>query len=131
MSLVVKLGATLTGGTDTTFTSAGLSAGGKASFVAPSHSRLEPRMVDIMVTPAKSSAGQPGTARSGLKIALASRTTESGCCGAQEGTVIIDVGCRWPLSQPETVVDDALSYLRGLVYTQEFADAFKKGILPA
>lgn len=131
MSLVVKLGATLTGGTDTTLTSAGLSAGGKASFVAPDSTRLEPRLVDFLVKAPVTTQNQPGVARSGLKVSFASRMQASGCCDVQAGNVIVDLDFRWPLSQPETVVDDAIAYLKALVYTQEFADAVKKGILPS
>lgn len=131
MSLNVTIGATLTGGSTVTLASAGLSANGKASFVTPDHTQLEPRMVDFLVTPPAPSKTDPGQARSGLKIAFASRTTEEGCCTVQAGTVICDVGMRWPLSQPDTIVDDVISYLKGLVYTQAFADAIKKGILPS
>lgn len=130
MALVVKLGATLTGGTDTTLTPAGLSASGKMSFVAPDSSQLEPRRIDLMVTPPTTTKTDPGVARSGLKLSYASRTSEEGCCTVQQGSVIVDVGFRWPISQPETVVDDALAMLKALVYTQAFADTIKKGILP-
>jgi hypothetical protein len=44
--------------------------------------------------------------------------------------VIIDVGFRWPLSQPESLVDDAIKYLQALVFTSAFVDACKKGTLP-
>jgi hypothetical protein len=131
MSLTVLLGATLTGGVSTVLASSGLSAGGKASFVAPDHTLLEPRVVDIFVTKPTTTTADPGVARSGLKVAYASRTTESGCCNVNAGTIIADVAFRWPLSQPEAVVDDAIAMLRALVYTQEFADAIKSGILPS
>lgn len=131
MSVTVKIGATLTGGADVVLASAGLSAGGKSSFITPDHTRLNPQVVDFLVTPATTTKDDPGTARSGVKIAFANRVQGEGCCTVSPGTVIIDVGTRWPLSQPEELVDDALAMLRGLVYTQAFADAFKKGILPA
>lgn len=131
MSLVVKLGATLTGGTDTTLVSAGLSAGGKASFVAPGHTQLTPHMVDLMVTAPTVTKTDSGVARSGIKVSYASRTAEEGCCTVQLGSVIFDVSARWPLSQPESVIDDALAMLKALVYTQAFADSIKQGILPS
>lgn len=130
MSITVKVGATLTGGSDVVLASAGLSAGGKASFVTPTHTLLEPEAIDIFVTPPTTSKDDPGTARSGLKVSYASRTTDEGCCTTKAGTVIIDVGVRWPLSQPDTVVDDAIAMLRGLVYNTAFVNAVKLGVLP-
>lgn len=133
MSLTVKVGATLTGGSDVVLSSAGLSAGGKVSFITPDSTRLTPEQVDIFVSGPGTSGNKNdlGTARTGFKIAFASRVTEEGCCTPAAGVVIADFGFRWPLSQPEAVVDDVIALLRGLVYTTAFADAVKKGILPS
>jgi hypothetical protein len=131
MSITVKVGATLTGGTDVVLSAAGLSAGGKASFVTPDHSRLEPRLVDFVVKAPTTTKNDPGVARTDLKIAFANRLQEEGCCTVQAGTVIVDASVRWPLGQPESLVDDVIALFRGLVYTAEFADAVKKGLLPA
>jgi hypothetical protein len=120
----------MTGGATVVLTAAGLYAGGKASFTTPNHSRLEPQVIDFLVTPANTTPTSPGTARSGLKISLANRVETEGCCDVQAGTVIIDVGLRWPLSQPESVVDDAVAYLQALVFNTAFVDALKKGVLP-
>jgi hypothetical protein len=128
--MLVKIGATLTGGSDVTLSPAGLSAGGKATYTTPDHTRLSPEVVDFLVTAPTSSKNDPGVARSGLKISYASRSQEEGCCSVSLGTVIIDVGFRWPLGQPEAVVDDAIAMLKGLVYTAAFSDALKKGVLP-
>lgn len=123
-------GGTLTGGATMVLTPAGLYAGGKASFTTPSHTRLTPQVVDFLVTQASTTKNDAGTARSGLKIALANRVESEGCCDVQSGTVIIDVGLRWPLSQPEAIVDDAISLLQALVFNTAFVDALKKGVLP-
>jgi hypothetical protein len=131
MSLTVKIGATLTGGSDVVLSSAGLSAGGKVSFVTPDSTRLTPEQVDIFVTGPTANKNDPGVARTGFKIAFASRVTDEGCCTPSAGVVIFDGSIRWPLSQPETVVDDVIAMIRGLVYTTAFADACKKGILPS
>lgn len=124
------LGATLTGGTSTTLSPSGLSAGGKSSFTGPGHSRLEPQTVDFLVKAPVTNSKDAGVARSGLKIAFANRAESEGCCNVVPGTIIVDVDFRWPLSQPESIVDDAIAYLRGIVYTTQFADAIKKGVLP-
>lgn len=130
MSFTIKTGATLSGGTDRLLTSAGLYAGGKASFTAPTHTRLAPRLVDLLVSPPIARGADPGVARAGAKIMFADRQQSEGCCTVQPGSMIIDVGARWHLSQPETLADDAIAYLQGLVFHAAFIDAIKKGILP-
>lgn len=127
---VANVGGTMTGGSTVALSASGLYAGGKAGFTTPDHTRLEPQTVDFLVRQAVPQGQNPGVARSGLKIAFANRETAEGCCDAKAGVVIIDVDMRWPLSQPETLVDSALSYLRALVHTSAFADALKKGVLP-
>jgi len=72
----------------------------------------------------------PGVARTGLKISFAKRDTPAGCCDPRVGAVILDLGVRWNLNQPESLVDDVIAYIRGLVYTTAFVDAVKKGVLP-
>lgn len=130
MSLNVTIGATLTGGTSTALTPAGLYAGGKASFTTPTHTRLEPQIVDFLVTAPTPKGSDPGVARSGVKIAFANRVEAEGCCTIVPGTIIADIGVRWPLAQPEAVVDEVIAWIRGVVYTTAFADAIKKGVLP-
>jgi hypothetical protein len=120
----------MTGGSTVVLTPAGLYAGGKASFTTPGHDRLNPEVIDFLVTPAVTTKAEPGVARSGLKIALANRVESEGCCNVQPGTLIIDVGFRWPLSQPSTLADDAIKYLQALVFNAAFVDACKKGTLP-
>jgi hypothetical protein len=127
---LANLGGSMTGGSTVVLTPAGLSAGGKASYTNPDHTRLEPRIVDFFVSQAKGQGSDPGVARSGLKISFASRTTEEGCCNPAAGSVIIDIGIRWPLSQPYTVVDSALDYLQSLVFSSAFVDGIAKGTLP-
>lgn len=131
MAINVTTGATLSGGSVVALTNRGTSSGGKVSFVTPTSSQLEPQVIDFLMKAPVSNSSDPGVARAGLKIAFASRTEEAGCCTTKTGTVIVDLEIRWPLSQPDTVVDDVISYLRGLVYTQAFVDAIKLGNLPA
>jgi len=126
----VTVGATLSGGTSTTLTNRGNSSGGKVSFATPTSTQLEPRIIDFLITPPVSNGSDPGVARAGLKVAFASRTVVTGCCDPKVGSVIIDLNIRWPLSQPDTLVDSAISYIRGLVYTQAFVDSIKLGVLP-
>lgn len=87
-------------------------------------------MIDFLVKTPVTTSKDPGVARSGLKIAFANRVEAEGCCTVIPGTVIVDVDFRWPLSQPETLVDDVIAYLKGLVWSTAFSDAIKKGVLP-
>lgn len=126
----ISVGATLTGGTTKALTPSGLYAGGKAGFTTPDHTRISPRTVDFIVSQPKQQGTDPGVARSALKIAFANRTVEEGCCTVQPGTVIIDVNVRWPLSQPEEIVDDAIAYLQAIVFEPGFIASIKDGVLP-
>lgn len=131
MSLTVaNVGGTLTGGASVNLAFAGMVNAQKASFVLPTHTRLSGRQVDVLSTPAATTAKDPGVARGGLKITMSDRQTEEGCCTVSQGSVIIDVGVRWSLNQPEALVDEAIENLRALVFTQAFMDSVKKGILP-
>lgn len=124
------LGATQAGGTSVTLTPAGTSPG-KASFRTPEHTLLQPEMVEFTIqggTPLN--AKDPGVARTGMKISFASRQTGEGCCDVKAGAVVADLGVRWNLNQPETVVGDVIAHLRGIVYSVEFENAVRKGILP-
>lgn len=125
----VTIGATLTGGSVVALTPAGISPG-KSTFVGPGHTILEPESVDFTFTPPKTTSSDPGTSRTGMKVSFANRTESEGCCTVQAGAVIVDLGVRWNLNQPTTLVDEVISYLRGLVYTTAFVDAVKKGVLP-
>lgn len=125
----ITTGATLSGGSTVTLTPAGIQPG-KSTFVGPGHTILTPVTVDYTFTAPKTTSTNPGTSRTGLKVSFASRTETEGCCTVQDGAVIIDLGVRWSLNQPTTEVDDAIAYLRGLVYTTAFVDAVKKGVLP-
>lgn len=125
----VTIGATLTGGTAVTLHPAGLTPG-RAVLAVTGSTRLVPKTVEFTSAAPVSKPNDPGTARTGLKVSFANREVEEGCCTVSAGTVIMDLGIRWPLSQPEAVVDDVIAYLRGLVYTTEFVQAVKAGILP-
>lgn len=126
----VTIGATLTGGTSTALTLSGIGLG-KSSYVTPDHAVLEPETVEFYSTPPKTTNSDPGTARAGAKISLAKRSAEEGCCTVTAGAVIVDLGVRWNLSQPETLVDEAIAWLRGLVYTTEFENLVKKAVVPS
>lgn len=128
-----NVGGTLTGGTSVSLTSGGITGNGnKSVFLLPTSTRLAPRELDFLVTPAKTTSNDPGVARAGLKISFSDRvSSEEGCCTVQQGSVIIDVGVRWHLNQPETLVDEALDVLQSAVFLTAFSDAIKKGVLPS
>lgn len=126
---LANVGGTMTGGSTVALTLSGITPN-KASFTAPSHTRLSPRTVDVFFTPSETTAKDPGVARAGMKIYFADRTVEEGCCTVAAGSVIFDVSARWSLNQPETLVDDALEYLQSATFAAAFKDALVKGILP-
>lgn len=131
MSLTIaNVGGTMTGGASVALTYAGSPVSGKVTFVAPSHTRLAPREVSLTASPANTTPSDPGVARAALKVTFGDRETQEGCCNVQAGHVIIDVGVRWSLNQPEALADDAIEMVQALVFSAAFIDAVKKGILP-
>jgi hypothetical protein len=128
---VANVGGTMTGGSNVVLTHQSNPLAGKASFYTPDNTRLTPRTVDFLTSPAATTSKDPGVARGGLKITMGDRTTEEGCCTVQQGNVIIDVGVRWSLNQPEALVDDGIELLQALVFSTAFIDAVKKGNLPS
>jgi hypothetical protein len=126
---LANVGGTMTGGSTVALTMSGMFAN-KVSYTTPTHTRLEPRTVDFFLTPSETTAKDPGVARAGLKIYFADRLQEEGCCTVAAGSVIVDVGIRWSLNQPDTLVDEALDYLQSAAFSAALSDAIKKGILP-
>jgi hypothetical protein len=130
MSIQLKTGATQTGGTTVTLVPAGVSAG-RSAFVAPTHTRLEPKTIDFTSSISGNKGAAAGRAHSGMRINFADRESTEGCCTVNAGAVRINMGFDWDLSQPDTLVDDAVAYLRGAVFETWFVDLLKKGILPS
>lgn len=127
---VANVGGTMTGGASVNLAFAGSPVSGKVDFVAPTHSRLSPREVSFTSSKAATTPTDPGVARAGLKVSFGDREPVEGCCTVQQGNVIIDVGVRWSLNQPEALADEAIDMVQALVFTSAFMDAVKKGILP-
>lgn len=127
---VANVGGTMTGGSSVVLAFGGNTNGLKASYTAPTHDRLNPRTVDFLMTPARTTSSDPGVARAAMKIVLGNREVSEGCCGVQQGSVIFDVSSRWSLNQPDTLVDEGRDLLRAALFTAAFWDALKKGILP-
>lgn len=123
-------GATLAGGSSVTLSPAGILPG-RSSFVGPGHTRLEPETVELTVSGGTPGALKPGTAKTGVKITFASRLVEAGCCTVTPGSVVANLGVTWDLSQPASLVDELIARLRAVVYSTQFVDAVKKGILPS
>lgn len=123
-------GGTLTEGATKELSFSGSPVAGKVSFVTNEHTRLAARQVDFTASNAVTTATNPGVARSGMKITFGDRQTAAGCCTVEAGNVIVDVGVRWSMNQPEALVDGALEALRALVFSTAFEQAVKRGILP-
>lgn len=130
MSLILpNFGGTLSGGSSVALT-IGPNSGTKAVFYAPGHTRLAAREVDFTVANAKTTNTDPGVARATAKVILADRKASESCCTVTSGSVIIDIGLRWSLSQDESLVDDALLYLQSIAFSDELRNAIVKAILP-
>lgn len=127
---LAHVGGSLSGGATVVLTPAGLTAPGKSTFTVAGHTLLEPKTVDFLSTRPTVTASDPGTARNGLKIVLANRVEEEGCCTVKAGNVIVDLSLRWPLSQPESVVDEIISLLQALVFDAGFVNQLKTGVPP-
>lgn len=127
---LANLGGTITGGASATLSHQN-TVDGKASFTTSNHTRLTPEVVEFLTSAAKSTASDPGVARAQLRISLADRQVQEGCCTVQTGLVGVDVNVRWSLNQPESLVDEVLDYVQSLVFTTAFADMIKKGVLPS
>lgn len=123
-------GATLTGGSTVAYTPAGSKPGG-VSYVRSTHTMAHPQRLQITARVEGESKTSLGTARGGVQFVFADRqASEEGCCSLASGVVQLDMGTRWDLSQPESVVNEVIAAVRAFVYTNEFAALFKKGILP-
>lgn len=130
MSITLKIGATLSGGTNVVAVNNGTSGEGSNTFALPTNTRLLPRTIKFFTNIPATTASNPGTARAGARMILGNRVSEEGCCTVTPGTVIVNVDVAWPLSQPAALVDEAIAELRALVYTDEFAALVKNGMLP-
>lgn len=132
MSLTIpNFGGTLTGGADQALAYMGSPVPGKVSFVTSEHTRLAARQVDFTSSQTRTTTQDPGTARSGLKVTFSDRLIEEGCCTVQAGSVIIDLGVRWSLNQPESLADAAIAEVRALVFSPAFTALVKTGALPS
>lgn len=127
---LVNVGGTQTGGSTVTLTPANSGSAQKASFVGPSHTRLAPRQVDFLVSSTTQSKGQ-STARAGARITFGGTVVDNSCCtGPVTSNVIFDINGRWQMGLSEATVDEAIGYLRSVVYSPEFKAALMKGVLP-
>lgn len=126
-----NVGGTLTGGSSLVLANAGQNnVAGKVAFYTPTHTRLAAREVDFYVGAAKTTTTDAGVARAAAKVTFANRDAVEGCCTVKAGSVIVDLGIRWSLNQPDTLVDDALNTMASIVNSPTFKDAIKKGLLP-
>lgn len=129
MSYSLLLNPTVTGGTATVLIPIN-QVGNRAQWAFPTHTRLTPHTLSIVIEPANTTSVDPGVARTSFKISKANRLAEEGCCTVKAGTVIIDVGVRWPLAQPSTEVDTVVADLQALVNSPSFKLAIISGLYP-
>ena len=123
-------GATQTGGSSVTYTSAG-QKGGSTTYVGPDHTRLEPRSITVTTATQKGKVGNPDVARTGVTINFSDvvSAVEGSCCDTKYKWAIADLGLRYSMNETDgTLVDAVIAELRGYVYSTEFEDAVKLGI---
>lgn len=122
----LKIDPTVTGGTAVDLSPASASAG-KLVWATPDHSRHEPRLITMTVSGAFTPTN--GVGRTGVKIDFRDSTVTEGCCDVTDSYAIADVGFRMTATASEALVDEAIDYLRAVIYTTEFVDAVKRGLL--
>lgn len=130
MSLVLKLGATLTGGTDTTLIPDVLTNNGKSRWVFPTHTQLEPRVLLLSTKEPVVTAKEPGVSSATAQLVFTDRDTTGECCDVQQGSLSANIEVKRWLNQPDALVDEGIAAIRAFVYTSAFVDMIKKGIRP-
>lgn len=131
MSLTINIGGSFTGGTPTVLTSVGGSQPGQSLLQFPTSSRLTPRQLKLISNTPVTNRSNPGTVRTSARFILGNRVESEGCCTVTAGTVIGEINVTWPLSQPDTLIDDLVDMMRAYVMTSAFVDQIKRGTLPA
>lgn len=129
--LTLKTGGSQTGTTDIAFTSIGGAQPNQTVLRAPTDTRLNPRQVKFISNTPQTTLSNPGNARSTIRFILGNRVTPAtGCCDVKAGTVTVDLVVNWPLSQPDTLVDELVGWLQGIAYNPAFPQLIKSGVLP-
>lgn len=127
--ITLKLNPTITGGTDAIYTYAGYT-NNRHTFVSPDNTHLSPQRLEISAQGPVSTKQSIGTASATQKITFGTREESEGCCGVIDGYVVGDLKLRWNLTQPESVLDDAIVALRAWVNNPLFVQAIKTGVIP-
>ena len=117
MALVIKTGGSQSGATDVTLSSKGGAPENQVILRTPADTRLAPRLIKFMTSTPVTTAANPGNARSTVRFILGNRVEEEGCCTVKAGTVTVDLVVNWPLTQPSSLIDEAIALIQGLVYS--------------
>lgn len=128
--LTLKTGGTQSGTTDIAFTSVGGAPQNQTILRAPTDTRLMPRQIKFITNTPTTTSANPGNARSTVRFILGNRVEEAGCCDVKAGTVTVDLVVNWPMSQPDTLVDEVVAWLQGLAYNSALPSLIKSGVLP-
>lgn len=128
--LTLQTGGSRTGTTDIAFTSVGGSPVNQTILRAPTDSRLLPRQIKFITNTPNTSSTNPGNARSTVRFVLGNRVESETCCDVKAGTVTVDLVVNWPLNQPDSLVDELISWLQGLAYNSALPSLIKNGVLP-
>lgn len=131
MTLTIKTGGTQSGATDVTLSSKGGAPENQVVLRTPADTRLAPRLIKFMTSTPVTTAANPGNARSTVRFILGNRVEEEGCCTVKAGTVTVDLIVNWPLTQPDSLVDEAIGLIQGLAYSPALPSLIKDGVLPS
>lgn len=131
MSLVLKLNATQSGGTDTSFVDQGAGNANQRVFMSSTSTLTDPRLIKATTRTSTGSLTKPGQGRSEVLFVLSNTNVSETCCTTKSGAVTFRLNVDWPLDQPSSLVDEGIKWLQGLAYSGYLSDLIKKGVVAA
>lgn len=130
--LTIELNPTITGGTPVTLNPVGLVGPGKSRWLFPTHTHLKPNMVDLTTVSPVVTNADAGQASALVKLTVANREKEAGCCTVTSGQMIFDLKVRFAMNQDQAVIGTlGFSEFRALVSEPGLLESMVyNGILP-
>lgn len=130
MDFTLEIGGTREATTPLVLKDVGNGTVGEREYRLPTSTLTTPRIVKIKSIAPVTTSANPGKSKTTVRVLLGNRVTDENCCSVTPGTVIVDLSVDWPLTQPVALIDDVISILQGLAYSDELPELLKQGILP-